>query len=133
MPIVFPRGLTITTDEVIDSRLVLTKEQMATIENDFMMPEHYFCLCSDDSQFYTYDSKNTVIVDPKAEYFGLGRFRPAQVELEAGNGISLINKDFLELDLTELSEQEFEQLLNEQGTALLNLITLDSAEPEELE
>ena len=125
MPILFPRGLTITTDEAIDSRLILTKAQMVTVEDDFMMPEHYFCLCSDDNQIYIYDINNSIIENPDEEYYGLGRFRPAQVELEEGNGITIKDKDTLEVDLTELSEGELTEMLLEYGSAILSSFAVE--------
>lgn len=131
MPIVFPRGLTISTDEAIDTRLVLTKAQMAVVEEDFMMPGHYFCLCADDNQIYIYDVNNLVVEDPEEEYFGLGKFRPAQVELEEGNGISIKNKDTLEVDLAEVSAEDFNAMLLEYGQAILKTFAIEPINLEE--
>ena len=54
MAINLPSGLNITTNEAVDSRILLTKEQMKNIA-DAKMPEKYFCICLDDSNLYIYN------------------------------------------------------------------------------
>ena len=51
----------------IDSRLVLTKEEMLTAEDDFYMPEVYLAVCSDDGQLYVFDANNDA--DPETGKF----------------------------------------------------------------
>lgn len=73
MALQFPRGFVITTDEPIDSKLVLTKAQMKTAHDDFMMPNIYFCICSTDNMIYIFDNSNEVDLE-------LGKFRPLAAE-----------------------------------------------------
>ena len=58
MAIQMGSGFTIGSSEPIDSRLVMSKEQMLNI-NPLTQPEKYFCVCSDDSLIYVYDANNT--------------------------------------------------------------------------
>ena len=58
MAINLPSGLNITTDEAVDSRILLTKEQMKNMA-DAKMPDKYFCICLDDSNLYIYDKNAT--------------------------------------------------------------------------
>lgn len=46
----------------IDSRLVMTKAQMASV-NDDVMPSVYGCWCSEDGRFYIYDKRNVTVVE----------------------------------------------------------------------
>ena len=67
MAIQMGSGFTIGSSEPIDSRLVMSKEQMLNI-NPLTQPEKYFCVCNDDSLIYVYDANN-------AEDPATGRFR----------------------------------------------------------
>ena len=57
MAIQMGSGFTIGSSEPIDSRLVMSKEQMLNI-NPLTQPEKYFCICSDNSLIYVYDANN---------------------------------------------------------------------------
>ena len=57
--IILPQGFKIVSKEPIDARLVLTKEQMATIK-DTLMPQVYFTICLDDGQLYVYNKSNSI-------------------------------------------------------------------------
>ena len=57
MAIQMGSGFTIGSSEPIDSRLIMSKEQMLNI-NPLTQPEKYFCVCSDDSLIYVYDANN---------------------------------------------------------------------------
>ena len=67
MAIQMGSGFTIGSSEPIDSRLVMSKEQMLNI-NPLTQPEKYFCVCNDDSLIYVYDANN-------AEDPATGKFR----------------------------------------------------------
>jgi len=58
MAIQLIQGFEINGASPIDSRLVLTKQQMANV-NDNKMPAKYFALCSDDNKIYYYDKTKT--------------------------------------------------------------------------
>lgn len=59
----FAAGYDVNTNLPIDRRLVLTKEQMKTI-NDDNMPENYFCICKssdtdpDNGKMFVYIKTN---------------------------------------------------------------------------
>ena len=53
-----PQGFKIASKEVVDTRLVMSKAEMLTV-NDSIMPEVYFTLCSDDNTMYIYNKQNT--------------------------------------------------------------------------
>jgi len=73
MAIKLPSGFVVTTQEPIDFRLVLTKEQMRTTIDE-RMPDNYFALCPDDNCIYYYDKNNTVDVQT-------GKFRLVKSKL----------------------------------------------------
>lgn len=60
-------GFEIGGPHPVDKRFVLTKKEMR--EEPMMMPDLYFAMCVDDSEFYIYDSENEVLDTT-------GRFRP---------------------------------------------------------
>ena len=63
----FPNGFLVTSKEPIDSRLVLTKEEMRNVKAA-RMPDNYLAVCKDDSKLYIYNIANDI--DPE-----VGRFR----------------------------------------------------------
>lgn len=52
----------LTSNEPIDTRLILTKNEMRAI-NDERMPDLYFTICSDDNQLYIYNKSSTASGD----------------------------------------------------------------------
>lgn len=50
-------GFSVGSPVAIDTRMVLTKDEMVAM-NDLVMPELYICLCSDDGQLYIYNKNN---------------------------------------------------------------------------
>lgn len=58
MAINLPSGFNITTIEAVDSRILLTKEQMKNMV-DAKMPKKYFCICLDDNNLYIYNKDAT--------------------------------------------------------------------------
>ena len=55
----FRNGFAIQTSAAIDQRIYLTKAQMLTAEDDYVLPEVYFCICPEDGKFYIYSEDNT--------------------------------------------------------------------------
>jgi len=51
----FINGFNITSNASIDKRLVMTKAEMAAAASTYQMPDHYFCICSDDNNLYIWD------------------------------------------------------------------------------
>lgn len=69
MAIKISTGFSIGSKDLIDDRLVLTKDQMLNI-NEAIYPDHFFSLCSDDNQIYVFDINNDVL-DPEVGKFKL--------------------------------------------------------------
>lgn len=63
-------GFEIGSAQPIDSRQLLTKAQMLSID-DNIMPSKYFCICKDDGALYTYNSINDEDVET-------GKFRKVE-------------------------------------------------------
>lgn len=59
MAISFPMGFELTCQEPIDSRFILTKEQMLEIKRA-KMPSVYFCVCEEDGNLYLYNDTNEI-------------------------------------------------------------------------
>ena len=65
MAISIPQGYIVTSNEPIDNRLIMTKEQMKYMSRaKGMLPSVYFCLCNEKDEnglykIYVYDSKKT--------------------------------------------------------------------------
>lgn len=69
MAIKLATGFNIGSKDLIDDRLVLTKEQMLNI-NEAVYPDHFFSLCSDDNKIYVFDVNNDAL-DPEVGKFKL--------------------------------------------------------------
>ena len=67
------QGFRLSTRDAVDSRLVLTKEQMRTM-NDNQMPDKYFAVCLDDGLLYTYN-KEAELDDLARSDSGTGKFK----------------------------------------------------------
>ena len=52
-----PQGFKINGRDAIDVRLILSKAEMLTI-NDNIMPNVYFAICKDDGKMYIYNKSN---------------------------------------------------------------------------
>lgn len=61
-------GLKVITADPIETRLILSKEQMLAVKDE-TMPEVYFTICSEDGCFYLYNKANSVDTT-------LGKYRP---------------------------------------------------------
>lgn len=73
MAIKLSDGLEILASAAVDSRLILTKEQMRSMSRS-NMPSIYLCICSDDKKLYIFDSSIAKAdIDPDT-----GRFRPVE-------------------------------------------------------
>lgn len=73
MAIKLSDGLEILASAAVDSRLILTKEQMRSMSRS-NMPLIYLCICSDDKKLYIFDSSIAKAdIDPDT-----GRFRPVE-------------------------------------------------------
>ena len=57
-----PQGFKINGRDAIDVRLILSKTEMLTI-NDNTMPNVYFAICKDDGKMYIYNKSNESLSD----------------------------------------------------------------------
>ena len=80
MPIILPQGFEITSKQPIDTRILLKKTAMLSI-NDNIMPIKYFAICVDDGKFYLYDKSNEV--DPET-----GKFRVLESDVDLSNYVT---------------------------------------------
>jgi len=53
------QGFRLSTRDAVDNRLLLTKAEMRSI-NDNQMPDKYFAICKDDGKLYLYDKSKVV-------------------------------------------------------------------------
>lgn len=67
MAIEMAAGFNINSTDAVDTRLIMTKAEMCSIE-ELNYPSTYFCICSEDKSLYIFDTMNTV--DPST-----GKFR----------------------------------------------------------
>ena len=73
MAIKLSDGLEILAGAAVDSRLILTKEQMRSMAKS-NMPSIYLCICSEDKKLYIFDGSIVKAdIDPET-----GRFRPIE-------------------------------------------------------
>lgn len=123
MPIIFSNGFNITSKEPIDSRLVMTKEEMLAVKKA-RMPDKYFCLCSDDGKIYVYDANAEI--DPE-----FGRFRPADEEIE-GNIDDIVRRlDDMNASLDEKQDKltAGDGIIIEEDTEGRLIIKVDGSSP----
>lgn len=64
----FRNGFKVTTEAAIDERIILTKAQMLTAEDDYSLPPVYLCICPEDGKLYLYNVNNVPNND-------IGKFR----------------------------------------------------------
>lgn len=55
MAIQIPQGFRVTSKQVIDDRMVLTKLEMLNMVTG-RMPDNYICICKDDGKLYIYNN-----------------------------------------------------------------------------
>lgn len=56
----YKNGLNVQTASAIDRRIYLTKAEMLTAEDVYMLPDVYFCICPDDGKFYIFNVNNEI-------------------------------------------------------------------------
>ncbi len=80
MPIILPQGFEITSKQPIDTRILLKKTAMLSM-NDNIMPIKYFAICVDDGKLYLYNKANEV--DPET-----GKFRVLESNVDLSNYVT---------------------------------------------
>lgn len=90
-------GFEIGSDSYIDKRIVLTKEQMITAEDDYFLPDTYFAFCLDDNSWYVYNINNE-----EAPATGKYRLMPnGLVDDVVVNGVSVVEDKVATLNVIE--------------------------------
>ena len=90
MAIKLPSGISVTSKQPIDVRILLSKDEMLNIE-EARMPDKYFALCKDDGELYVYDSTNSI--DSTT-----GKFRLQKNITEIKSEVDAAKKDIENLD-----------------------------------
>ena len=85
-----PQGFKINGRDAIDVRLILSKAEMLTI-NDNTMPNIYFAICKDDGKMYIYNKSNEALSDTGKYRLYFSNNESSSISKEEGNAI--INKE----------------------------------------
>lgn len=102
------QGFKVTTRDVIDNRILLTKSEMKNI-NDNRMPDKYFAVCKDDGKLYLYDKSRTLDETQAGneEYTGkFTVFSSGKIESISVDGTKIPIKD-MNVDLPLISSEGF--------------------------
>lgn len=76
------QGFDVSSPLPIDGRIILSREEMANI-NDNIMPDKYFCICEEDGLLYLYD-KNAEVGD-NGKFYKAVPEKTSEIEND-GNG-----------------------------------------------
>lgn len=98
MPIILPQGFEITSKQPIDTRILLKKTAMLSM-NDNIMPIKYFAICVEDGKLYLYDKSNEV--DPET-----GKFRVLESNVDLSNYVTQEQLQQLTILLDSLATKE---------------------------
>lgn len=98
------QGFELLTREAVDNRLVLSKAEMLSV-NDNQMPDTYFAVCSDDKKLYVYNKDS----NPSKE---TGKFtlykNGSTIESISINGVELPIENFnVDLPIATASKYGF--------------------------
>lgn len=77
MAIELPQGLKITSKQPVDTRILLKKSAMLTVDEN-MMPAKYFAICMDDGKLYLYNKSNDINSET-------GKFRALEANVDLSN------------------------------------------------
>ena len=77
MAIELPQGLKITSKQPVDTRILLKKSAMLTVDEN-MMPAKYFAICMDDGKLYLYNKSNDINSET-------GKFRVLEANVDLSN------------------------------------------------
>lgn len=102
------QGFKVMTRDAIDNRILLSKSEMCSI-NDNQMPDKYFAICKDDGMLYLYDKSREVAEVADADTESTGKFTlfsSGKIESISVNGETLPIND-LNVDLPLISNAQF--------------------------
>lgn len=102
------QGFELLTREAIDNRLVLSKAEMLSV-NDNQMPDTYFAVCTDDKKLYIYNKDSNI--SPETGKFSLyttGGSGGSTIESISINGVKLPIENFnVDLPIATASKYGF--------------------------
>lgn len=82
MAIKLPQGLYITSNEPVDARIVLSKNEMLNTI-DATMPQVYLAVCKNDGQLYLYNKENPINESTgRFRLYSSGSITPEELALE---------------------------------------------------
>lgn len=98
------QGFELLTREAIDNRLVLSKAEMLSV-NDNQMPDTYFAVCTDDKKLYVYNKDSNPSEETgKFTLYGSG----STIESISINGVKLPIENFnVDLPIATASKYGF--------------------------
>ena len=102
MPVNFGVGFNVTAKEPIDTRLVLTKQEMRTERyaltgGTIAIPDNYLFICSDDNRLYVYNDENPV--SPETGKFRLESGITSQEKIIDGKTFNYLLKDNIKIQV----------------------------------
>lgn len=106
----FAQGFNITTNALIDKRLVLTKAEMKAVDSD-LNPEIYFCICKENKKFYLYSKQDPIGWDPQT-----GNYHPLE--------------DFIDFTTNPKAKENFEKSLNGSSSFVTISEAVNGTDPE---
>lgn len=97
------QGFELLTREAIDNRLVLSKAEMLSV-NDNQMPDTYFAVCTDDKKLYVYNKDS----NPSEETGKFTLYNGSTIESISINGVKLPIENFnVDLPIATASKYGF--------------------------
>lgn len=102
------QGFKVMTRDAIDNRIVLSKSEMRSID-DNQMPDKYFAICKDDGMLYLYDKTRELSEIPDDDTESTGKFTmfsSGKIESISVNGEKLPISE-LNVDLPLMSNVQF--------------------------
>lgn len=94
----FNSGFKVGSHSAIDARIILSKVDMLSAEEDFAMPDVYFAVCKNDGQMYVFNKDNEF--DPETGKFRLVSSQdPCKCKIEESeiNGNIVVNEEELKV------------------------------------
>lgn len=116
------QGFRVSTRDAVDNRILLTKAEMRTI-NDNQMPDKYFAVCKDDGTLYLYDKAREITNDSETGKFE--QFSASKIESISIDGVELpiVSKN---VDLPTATADRYGMIMTGRGLKSENgVVTLD--------
>lgn len=124
----FRNGFNITTKTSIDKRILLTKAEMLNAGKAFLIPDNYFCICTDDGKLYIYNAANEedAITGKYREVSGsnnISAYIKSAAVSEDGKTLTLKDQDDKEINFTVTESEGKVKDIQVDGVSILNTDT----------